>query len=67
METNERGTLNIEEAARRLGIGRGSAYEAAREDRLPVPVIRIGRRMLVSKAAVEALLAAGPGTNASSN
>ena len=54
----ERGTFTIEEAAERLGIGRGAAYMAAREGRLPVPVIRIGRRVLVSKAAVEALLAA---------
>jgi excisionase family DNA binding protein len=57
-EVMERGTLTMEEAARRLGIGRGAAYAAAREGRLPVPVIRIGRKMLVSRAAVEALLAA---------
>lgn len=56
--TYQRGTMSIEEAALRLGIGRAAAYQAAREDRLPVPVIRIGRRLLVSRAAVEALLAA---------
>ena len=57
MRDNERGTVNIEEAARRLGVGRGSAYAAAREGRFPVPVIKIGRRMLVSRAALEELLA----------
>ena len=58
MESYERGTFNIEQVAVRLGIGRAAAYAAAREDRLPIPVIRVGRRMLVSRAAVEALLAA---------
>lgn len=52
-----KGTLNIEEAARRLGIARGSAYAAAKENRFPVPVIRIGRRVLVSRAAIEELVA----------
>lgn len=50
--------MSIEEVAVRLGIGRSAAYQAAREDRLPVPVIRIGKRLLVSRTAVEALLAA---------
>lgn len=58
MQSTERGTLSIEQAASRLGIGRGAAYAAARENRLPVPVIRIGRRMLVSRSAVEAVLTA---------
>jgi excisionase family DNA binding protein len=57
MPRTESATLSIEQAAVRLGIGRGTAYAAAREDRLPVPVIKIGRRMLVSRAALEALLA----------
>ncbi|MGK2964027.1 MAG: helix-turn-helix domain-containing protein [Tepidiformaceae bacterium] len=55
----ERGTLTIGEAAQRLGVGKAAAYQAAREDRLPVPVIRVGRRILVSRAALEAVLAAG--------
>jgi excisionase family DNA binding protein len=49
-------TMTIEEAARAFGIARGSAYAAARRDELPVPVLRIGRRMMVSRAAVEAVL-----------
>lgn len=48
--------MDISELARHLGIGARQAYEAARRDELPVPVIRIGKRMVVSKAAVERLL-----------
>lgn len=54
----ERRTLDIPELAQVLGIGLRQAYEAARRDQLPVPVIRIGRRMVVSAEAVEQLLAA---------
>jgi len=61
MDAIERGTLSIEEAAKRLGIGRGSAYAAARADTLPVPVIRVGRRMVVSRAAIERLVAGETG------
>lgn len=48
-------TLTIGEAAKLLRIGRGAAYQAARNNQLPV--IRLGRRRLVSRAALEALLA----------
>ena len=46
--------LTIEEAARLLKIGRTCAYEAARRGELPI--LRMGRRMLVPKAALERLL-----------
>ena len=52
----ERQTLTIEEAARVLGIGRNTAYEAVR--RGEIPVVRIGRRFLVPRAALEQLLSA---------
>jgi predicted DNA-binding transcriptional regulator AlpA len=52
----DRLTLNIEDVARLLGINRSTAYELARRDALPVPVIRLGRRMVVSRRAMEALL-----------
>lgn len=48
-------TLSIDATARLLGIGRGLAYELARTGE--IPVIRLGRRMLVPKARLEALLA----------
>lgn len=59
----DRLTLNIEDAARLLGINRSTAYELARRDALPVPVIRLGRRMVVSRRAMETLL----GTNGDSD
>lgn len=55
METQRR-TVGVEEAGRILGISRGSAYELARRGELP-GVIRLGRRLVVSTAALEKLLA----------
>ena len=47
-------TISIPEAGERLGISRGSAYEAARSGE--IPTIRIGRRKLVPVARFERLL-----------
>lgn len=52
----ERQTLNIEDAARRLGINRSTAYELVRRGEFPVPIIRLGRRIVVSRHALDALL-----------
>jgi excisionase family DNA binding protein len=45
-------TLTIPEAAKLLGIGRNLAYEIARRDGelAGVPVIRVGRRLLIPYA-----------------
>jgi len=43
--------LSVREAAHLLGIGRDSAYALIREGRLPA--LRIGRRILVPRAALE--------------
>jgi len=51
-----RQTLTVEEAGRLLGISRNSAYEAARRGELPA--IRIGKRLIVPRAALERLLGA---------
>ncbi len=51
---SERRTYDVEEAGRLLGIGRNAAYEAAR--RGDIPSIRIGKRVLVPKAAFDRLL-----------
>ena len=51
---NERQTLKIEEAAKVLGISRNTAYDAVKSGQLPT--VRIGRRFLVPKAALERLL-----------
>jgi len=47
-------TLTVEQAAAILGIGRASAYAAAGTGDLPV--IRVGRRLLVSVAQLRQLL-----------
>ena len=44
---NEPLTITVEDAARLLGISRGLAYEAVRRGELPV--IRLGRRLLVPR------------------
>ena len=46
--------MSIPEAAKLLGIGRTSAYEAVRRGELPV--IMIGRRILVPIVALERML-----------
>ncbi|MFY9759262.1 MAG: helix-turn-helix domain-containing protein [Xanthobacteraceae bacterium] len=47
-------TYDIEEAAKILGISRAGAYLYAKSGKLPV--IRIGSRILVPKAALDKLL-----------
>jgi excisionase family DNA binding protein len=50
-----RKTYKIGEAAKLLGVGRNQAYEAAQ--RGEIPTIKIGKRILVPRAALERLLA----------
>lgn len=47
--------LTVREAAKLLGISNGSAYEAARNGQ--IPTIRIGRRLIVPRVALERMLA----------
>ena len=56
-----RETHTLREACERLGIGKTLGYELARAGRFPVPVIRAGRRLLVSRAALDRLLAGEAG------
>jgi len=54
---DDRLTLSIPEFAAMTGCSRHLAYSLARQDKLPVPVIRLGdKRMCVSRKAVERLL-----------
>ena len=57
----ERLTYTVEQAAKLLGISRNSGFEAVRRGDLPA--IRIGRRLLVPRAALEKLLAGANGAN----
>jgi excisionase family DNA binding protein len=50
-------TLTVTEAAKALGVSRNKAYEAAK--RGEIPTVRIGKRWLVPKAALERLLRGG--------
>jgi excisionase family DNA binding protein len=52
--TVERKTLTVEQAGKALGIGRGLAYELVGTG--DIPSIRLGRRIVVPIAAVEAML-----------
>jgi excisionase family DNA binding protein len=54
----EQPTLTIEEAAAFLGLGRSSAYEAARRGELPT--LRFGRALRVPTAALRRLLGIDP-------
>ena len=51
----EPATIKVEAAARLLGIGRQLAYSLAREGKLP-GAKRLGKRIVVSRRALEALL-----------
>ena len=52
--SEDRLTMTVEEAAKALGISRAFAYEAVNNG--DIPTIRIGRRILVPKAALNRLL-----------
>jgi len=51
-------TVTVEEAGRIIGVSRGGAYEAVK--RGEIPVIRIGKKIRVPKAALERLLNVEP-------
>jgi excisionase family DNA binding protein len=57
-------TYTLAEAASRLGISASLAYEAAHRGELPV--CRIGRRMLVPRAALLRLLGQDPSSGSES-
>ena len=48
-------TVTVREAAKLLGISRGTAYQLAKEGKLP-GALRLGRRIVVSKKALELFL-----------
>lgn len=59
-------TMTVCEAAAALSIGRGLAYEAVK--RGEIPVIKVGRRLLVPRRALEKMLEQGqPVTQGHSN
>ncbi len=56
----DRRTMTVEEAAHMLGISRSSAYECVRRGELRA--LRLGRRLVVPRDALEELLASSQAT-----
>lgn len=54
MTDKERLVFTVEEAGRMLGVGRATAYILVKEGK--IPTIRLQRRVLVPKAALERML-----------
>jgi predicted DNA-binding transcriptional regulator AlpA len=52
----ERQTVDAPVAFQMLGISRNSGYSLIQKNEFPVPVIRAGKRILISKAAIDRLL-----------
>lgn len=55
IENNERLTLTVKEVQKLLGLSRGLVYQAIQSGQ--IPSIRIGRRVLIPRAALEHILA----------
>ncbi|HEY1720928.1 MAG TPA: helix-turn-helix domain-containing protein [Magnetospirillaceae bacterium] len=55
--TSETAVMTVEEAGAQLGLSRSAAYDAARQGR--IPVIRLGRKVLVPRIAFQKLLETG--------
>lgn len=53
-QSDDRLTLTVEETGKMLGISRATAYQLANQGKLPV--IRLGRRLLISKAGLERMV-----------
>ncbi len=53
-DNTDRLVFTVNEARQKLGISRGLTYEAVRTGK--IPSIRIGRRILIPKAALQRLL-----------
>lgn len=56
--------MTVRELADQLGCHPNHIYRLAQANRLPIPVLRLGRKLLVAKADVEALLGYGDGSDA---
>jgi excisionase family DNA binding protein len=58
MGPNRAATYTVEETAKLLGVGRNKAYEGVAAGE--IPSIRIGKRILVPRIALEQMLAQPP-------
>ncbi|HEV2777888.1 MAG TPA: DNA-binding protein [Actinophytocola sp.] len=60
-------TVDVVQAGRAIGLGRNGAYEAVKQDRFPVRVLKIGNRLRVVTAELVALLEAVPSSSATTD
>jgi excisionase family DNA binding protein len=52
-------TVSVRHAAAQLGIGGSTLYRLIKDGKCPVPVIRIGERVVLSRAGLERVIAEG--------
>lgn len=65
MDANTSDVMTVEEAGERLGISRGLAYQMVKEGE--IPHLRLGRRVVVPKAAFQEWLLSAALTRAQSS
>ena len=53
-------TVDVPTAGRAFGVGRDESYRLAREGLFPVPVLRLGRYLRVTRSAVLTALGMNP-------
>jgi predicted DNA-binding transcriptional regulator AlpA len=53
-------TVDVRTAGRAWGMGRDQAYKLARDGRFPVPVLRLGRCLRVTRASILEALGIDP-------
>lgn len=58
-KTVARNWMTLEELACDLGIGMTKAYAMAKENRLPIPALKVGREFRFSRVAYERIVDAG--------
>jgi excisionase family DNA binding protein len=55
--TQSSGTISVAEAAERLNISAWCLYQAIKAGNSPVPIVKVGRRILIPRSPFERLLA----------
>lgn len=55
-QDTKRATVDVATAAAILGVNKLTLYDAIKRGESPVPVVRVGRRILVPQRALDALL-----------
>jgi hypothetical protein len=56
MSVSEKKLISISEFCRMAGIGLTRGCAAAKEGALPVPIVRVGKRLMIPRAAAERML-----------